>query len=104
MNPPTRLPEPGQYAVRVAGRLEQRWADWFDGLTLTYEVDGTTVLHGRVADQAALHGLLHKIRDLGLPLLSVTPVTADTTSGHSAEHDVDASTPTPTTPTTRSSS
>jgi hypothetical protein len=71
--PPTRSREPGQYAIRVAGHLDQRWATWFDGLTLTHQDDGTTVIDGPVVDQAALHGLLQKIRDLGLPLLSVTP-------------------------------
>ena len=73
---PTRPQVPEQYAIRVAGHLDQRWATWFDGLTLTHHDDGTTVLDGPVVDQAALHGLLQKIRDLGLPLLSVTPHTA----------------------------
>lgn len=77
--PPTRLPEPRRYAIRVAGLLDQRWSEWFDGLTLTHQDDGTTVLDGPVADQAALHGLLQRIRDLGLPLLSVTPTTPTTT-------------------------
>ncbi len=63
--------EGGSYEIRVKGHLAARWADWFDGLTLTQESDGTTVLRGSVVDQAALHGLLAKIRDLGLPLLSV---------------------------------
>ena len=63
---------PGEYEIRVKGRLEDRWADWFDGLSLTYDSDGTTVIHGPVADQAALHGLLRRVRDLGLPLVSVT--------------------------------
>jgi len=76
---PTRPREPGQYAIRVAGHLDQRWATWFDGLTLTHRDDGTTVLDGPVVDQAALHGLLQKIRDLGLPLLSVTPAPPVTT-------------------------
>jgi hypothetical protein len=70
---PTRPQVPGEYAIRVAGHLDQRWATWFDGLTLTHHDDGTTVIDGPVVDQAALHGLLQKIRDLGLPLLSVTP-------------------------------
>jgi hypothetical protein len=61
-----------RYAIRVRGRLEPRWAAWFDDLTLTAEDGGVTCLHGPVADQAALHGLLQKIRDTGLPLLSVT--------------------------------
>ena len=56
------------------GHLESRWASWFDGLSLTSESDGSTVIHGPVADQAALHGLLRKVRDVGLPLISVTRV------------------------------
>ena len=59
------------YEIRVKGHLNARWADWFDGLTLTQESDGTTVLSGSVMDQAALHGLLGKVRDLGLPLIAV---------------------------------
>ena len=60
------------YEIRVQGRLDDRWAAWFDGLDLVRTEDGTTVLRGVVTDQAALHGLLHKLRDLGVPLLSVT--------------------------------
>ena len=63
--------EGGTYEIRLKGHLEPRWADWFDGLTLTQESDGTTVLSGSVVDQAALHGLLGKVRDLGLPLIAV---------------------------------
>ncbi|MGH8969651.1 MAG: hypothetical protein ACRDV1_06840 [Actinomycetes bacterium] len=66
--------EPEHYEIRLAGHLDQRWAEWFDGLTLTHQSDGTTVLHGPVVDQAALHGLLQKVRDLGLPLASVAQV------------------------------
>jgi hypothetical protein len=66
-----------QYEVRVQGRLESRWAAWFDGMTLTAEDDGVTCIHGPVADQAALHGLLAKLRDAGLPLVSVLQVEAD---------------------------
>jgi hypothetical protein len=62
-----------RYEIRVKGHLADRWAAWFDGMTLTRHVDGTTVLHGPVADQSALHGLLRKVSDLGLPLVSVTP-------------------------------
>jgi hypothetical protein len=65
------LNEGGSYEIRLKGHLEPRWADWFDGLTLTQESDGTTVLSGSVMDQAALHGLLGKVRDLGLPLIAV---------------------------------
>jgi hypothetical protein len=64
----------GQYEIRLKGHLDSRWADWFDGLSLTNESDGSTVLTGPVVDQAALHGLLHKVRDLGLPLLAVTQI------------------------------
>lgn len=61
-----------QYEIRVAGHLAPRWAAYFDGLDLTPHDDGTTVIHGRLADQSALHGLLRKLADLGLPLVSVT--------------------------------
>jgi hypothetical protein len=64
----------GQYEIRLKGHLEARWAAWFDGLTVTPGSDGTTIIHGLVADQAALHGLLQKTRDLGLPLISVNYV------------------------------
>jgi hypothetical protein len=65
------LPEAGRYEIRLQGRLDARWATWFDDLSLTTESDGTTVLRGQVADQAALHGLLQRVRDIGLPLISV---------------------------------
>jgi hypothetical protein len=67
----------GRYEIRVQGRLHPRWAAWFDGMSLTTESDGTTVIHGPVVDQAALHGLLQKLRDVGLPLVSVTQVETD---------------------------
>lgn len=66
--------EPGQYEIRLKGHLDARWAERFEGMSFTYESDGTTVLSGPVADQAELHGLLRKVRDLGLPLVSVNPV------------------------------
>jgi hypothetical protein len=65
--------EPDRYEIRVKGHLDDRWAAWFDGMTLTRQADGTTVLDGPVADQSALHGLLRRVSDLGLPLLSVIP-------------------------------
>jgi hypothetical protein len=72
--------EPVRYAIRVKGHLAERWVAWFDDMTLTRQADGTTVLDGPVADQSALHGLLRKVSDLGLPLVSVTPTPAIPTS------------------------
>ena len=69
--------EPGRYEIRLKGHLDGRWAAWFDGLSLSLERDGTTTIHGPIADQAALHGLLRKVRDTGLPLVSVTCVEPD---------------------------
>lgn len=66
--------EPGHYEIRIKGHLDNRWANWFDGLVITALDNGETVLTGPVIDQAALHGMLRKVRDLGLPLLSVTHV------------------------------
>jgi hypothetical protein len=66
-----------QYEIRVKGHLGPRWAAWFDGLSLTTEEDGTTVLSGPVVDQAALHGLLHKLRDVGIPLVSLIQLPTD---------------------------
>jgi len=68
-----------QYEIRVQGHLGPRWAAWFDGLTIRNETDGTAVLHGPVVDQAALHGLLQKMRDVGLPLVSLTQVPSEQT-------------------------
>ena len=68
---------PGWYEIRLKGHLDTRWAAWFDGLSLTLESDGNTLIYGLVADQAALHGLLQKVRDVGLPLVSVTQVNTD---------------------------
>jgi hypothetical protein len=62
------------YQIRIVGQLEPHWTDWFEGLTVTLETAGVTLLTGPVADQAALYGLLKKVRDLGMPLLAVNQV------------------------------
>jgi len=69
--PADHYDHPGRYEIRLKGHLDTRWAAWFDGLTLTHHSDGSTIIGGPVADQAALYGLLQKTRDLGLPLISV---------------------------------
>jgi len=63
--------QPVVYQIRINGHLDLQWADWFEGLIITLEEDGNTLLTGAVLDQAALHGLLKKVRDLGMPLVSV---------------------------------
>lgn len=65
---------PIEYAIRVQGHLEPRWATWFDGMTLNPNPDGTTTLRGPLPDQAALHGVLAGLRDLGIPLISLVSV------------------------------
>ncbi len=69
--------EPVVYQIRVKGHLDLQWTDWFEGLTITLEDNGETLLTGSVVDQAALHGLLKKVRDLGMPLISVTRIKPD---------------------------
>ncbi|HOW91028.1 MAG TPA: hypothetical protein PK883_01825 [Anaerolineaceae bacterium] len=66
--------QPPCYEIRLKGHLDLQWTGWFEGLTITLEDNGDTLLTGPVTDQAALHGLLKKVRDLGLPLVSVSPV------------------------------
>ncbi|WP_127125683.1 hypothetical protein [Georgenia sp. SYP-B2076] len=68
---------PRGYEIRVKGHLGSRWATWFDGLSVTTQSDGTTTIHGQVVDQAALHGVLQRVRDVGLPLISVAPAELD---------------------------
>jgi hypothetical protein len=79
-------PEAGRYEIRLTGHLDAHWTAWFDGLTVSHEGDGTTVISGSIVDQAALHGVLQRVRDLGLPLVSVVRVEPDgpTPTGHEA--------------------
>ncbi len=76
-SPADRAPHAGWYRVRIKGHLASRWGTRFDGMTLTAEDDGTTLIQGPVVDQAALHGLLQQVRDTGLPLVSVNRAGAD---------------------------
>jgi hypothetical protein len=69
--------QPNTYEIKIRGRLADHWSDWFEGLKITAKSDGTTLLTGPVVDDAALHGLLKKVRDLGLPLLSVNCIDPD---------------------------
>lgn len=74
-----QIPEPNAnrpivYQIRIKGHLSQQWMNWFEGLTVTLEEDGNTLLSGPVVDQSALHGILKKVRDLGMPLLSVNAI------------------------------
>jgi hypothetical protein len=73
-NPKNDPSQPVVYQIRIKGHLSREWTDWFEGLTITLEENGDTLLTGPVIDQAALHGLLKKVRDLGMPLLSVCPL------------------------------
>lgn len=74
INPKTDPNQPGFYQIRLKGQLDSQWTEWFEGMSITLEEDGNTLLTGPVIDQAALHGLLKKIRDLGLTLVSVNQV------------------------------
>ncbi len=74
LTPKTDADQPMLYEIRIKGHLGRPWTDWFGGLTITLEDNGDTLLTGPVVDQAALHGWLRKVRDLGLPLVSISPV------------------------------
>jgi hypothetical protein len=74
LNPATDSNEPRAYQIRLKGQLGSEWAEWFGGLTITLADNGDTLLTGPVVDQAALHGLLKRVRDLGMPLISVNRV------------------------------
>jgi hypothetical protein len=90
-NPRTDATQPTVYQIRIQGHLGSQWTEWFGGLALTLEDNGDTLLTGPVADQAALHGLLKRVRDLGIPLISVSPVDADDTDASDAEGELGAS-------------
>ena len=81
--------EPGLYEFRLKGHLDERWAERFVGLTLSHAGDGTTILFGPVVDEAAMYGLLRKVRDLGLPLLSVTHIGPDQANGMDVDSNTD---------------
>ena len=81
MSPRTGRHEPTHYELRVEGHLDEHWSSWFGGLTLIHADDGTTTLQGVVTDQAELHGLLARVRDLGATLISVTATDAPDESG-----------------------
>lgn len=74
LNPQTDPNQPVVYQIRIKGHLDRKWKDWFEGMTITLEDNGDTLITGPVVDQAALHGLVKKVRDLGLPLISVNRV------------------------------
>ena len=74
--------QPTVYEIRLKGQLDHRWTDWFGGLAITPQRNGDTLLSGPVVDQAALHGLLRKVRDLGMPLLSITPQDHQSSGDH----------------------
>jgi hypothetical protein len=77
------------YQIRIKGHLGQQWTDWFDGLNIALEADGDTLLTGSVVDQAALHGVLRKVRDLGLPLVSVNHIDPKQANGPDGNVDTD---------------
>ena len=77
-HPSTQDPyKPERYEIRIKGHLDDQWADWFGGLSIRLEENGSTLLSGPVVDQSALYGLLKKVRDLGMALVSVNPVQPD---------------------------
>ena len=74
MNTSGRQPDAGRYEIRLQGHLEPRWSAWLDGMDITPGSDGTTVIHADAVDQSALHGLLSRLHDIGLPLISIARV------------------------------
>ncbi len=91
LNPKPDPSQPMVYQIRIKGHLGPQWTDWFGGLTITLEEGGETLLTCPVADQAALYGLLRKVRDLGLPLISVTRAQTDQIDGPDFKQPIEAS-------------
>jgi hypothetical protein len=89
MNQRKDLQELGLYEIRLKGHLDARWVDRFEGMSFTHETDGTAILTGPVVDQAALHGLLRKVRDLGLSLISINQVDPKQVNGAHVNVDTD---------------
>jgi hypothetical protein len=85
--PGTGPDQPAVYHIRIKGHLAARWNDWFEHMTITPEDNGDTILTGSLVDQAALHGILKRIRDLGLPLVSVTTAEDTPASGSNARKE-----------------
>ena len=85
-NPTTNSGQPTVYEIRVKGHLGCQWTDWFGGLTITLEENGDTLMTGPVVDQAALHRLLRKVRNLGMPLISVNHVNPDQAHAPQVKH------------------
>jgi hypothetical protein len=86
------LLQPVVYQIRIKGHLDSQWTDWFEGLTITLEENGNTLLSGPVADQAALHGLLKKVRDLGMPLVSVSQIQPNKTHSYCSKKEKEMNT------------
>jgi len=91
LDPRTDPGEPLVYQIRIKGHLGRQWTDWFGGLTITLEDNGDTLLTGPVVDQAALHGLLKRVRDLGVRLLSVNPVNSGQADVSDIEQQIEES-------------
>ena len=88
--PTSNKHQPAVYQIKIKGHLGSQWADWFGGLTIILQEDGHTLLSGPIVDDAALHGLLKRVRDLGMPLISVNPIESipdgrELKSGHQKE-------------------
>ncbi len=92
LNPKTDPDQPLVYQIRLQGHLGRNWTDWFGDVTITLEDNGETLLTGPVVDQAALYGLLRKVRDLGLPLISVTRAQTDQIDGPDFKQAIEATT------------